>query len=224
MDKKLTQLASLIDLDALPGEVRWRVEAALESANQSYCLDRQMAAACNSASDRELIAFAEREYPDALIGLSTWYKTIDICQETIFNRIAHNGTRRPVFMRGSREVRIRRHCLTCGGGGANGWAARVFWRAVRMAKITALDRVEFEDATRGIRDKLHKRYYLTTPFERNIGWDVWGGPNVIGGNVSFLDESQVSHIKKLRNIASRFDDLDKRRNAVKTLLMERLAQ
>ena len=220
---KLDQSTSLIDLSALPHEVAERVRYAMVSAMDAHSHDGWMRQMCQDASNECLIAAGEKEYPNAPIGLSIWYDHVDLVQETVFNRVAHNGARRPVFMRGAKNILIRKYCLSKGGDSPNGWAARVFWRAVRMAKITSLDQNDFRETTRPIYDRLCKKYYLTAPFDRNVGWDVWGGPMLVGGRRSFLEYDQIAHIKSLKRIAARFDSLDKKRAAIKTALFERLA-
>lgn len=219
----MARSASLIDLAALPDDVRWRIEDALSRAMSDHSHDAWMRQICAEGTDAEVIAAGEKEYRDAPIGLSTWYPTVWRLQETCFSRVAHNGQRRPVFMRGAVGVLIRRYCLTEGGESPNGWAARVFWRAVRMAKITALDKAEFRDATAPIRDALCHRYNLTAPFDRNTGWDIWGGPDLIGGNRSYLREDQRIHIKALHNIAKRSESLERKRELVRHQLRERLS-
>ena len=61
--------------------------------------------------------------------------------------------RRPVAMRGGRLVRYWKYRLSTGSINPNGWAIRVFKRALRMSKVTLLDQREIYDYT----DKLVKR-------------------------------------------------------------------
>lgn len=217
----MPQSTSLIDLDALPAEVRWRVEWALNDALREYDRAAWAKGVCENGTDAEVIAAGEREYPSAPIGLSTWYERVWNVQETVFAPASQS--RRPVFMKGAKNVLIRAHCLTAGGDSPNGWAVKVFWRAVRMARITALTRDEFKDATYAIYRKLHAKYYLTGPFDRNTGWDVWGGPILIGGQRSYLEGEQLRHVRALSSIAKKAETLDKKREMVRRQLMERLA-
>jgi hypothetical protein len=76
----------LIDLDALPPDVRRRVEWELEAAMRNHDHDAWMRDKCQNASDAELIAAGEKEYPQAPIGLSTWYDRVWRFQETVFSR------------------------------------------------------------------------------------------------------------------------------------------
>lgn len=217
----MPQSTSLIDLDALPSEVAQRVKWTLVDASREYNRDAWAKGVCESGTDAEIIAAGEKEYPRAPIGLSTWYERVWITQETVFTPVSQD--RRPVFMKGAKNVLIRTYCLTAGGDSPNGWAAKVFWRAVRMAKITALSRDEFREATDAIYRKLHTKYYLTCPFDRNTGWDVWGGPILIGGQRSYLEGEQLRHVRALSAIAKKAETLEKKREMVRQQLMERLA-
>lgn len=212
----------MIDLDALPARVAQRVKWALDDALREYDRDAWMKHVCESGTDAEVIAAGEKEYPRAPIGLSTWYDRIWRTQETVFCRASCTG-RRPVFMRGGKQVLIHAYCLSEGGSSPNGWAAHVFWRAVRMAKITALDREEFRKSTEFIYQKLRAKYRLTSPFYRNAGRDVWGGPILIGGQRSYLEGEQLRHVRALSAIAKKAETLEKKREMVRQQLMERLA-
>lgn len=218
----MPQSTSLIDLDALPAEVAQRVRWVLDEARGDFDRDVWMKAVCETGTDAEIIAAGEKEYPSAPIGLSTWYSEPWLEQRTIFNRV--HAARYPVFMRGGRNVLIRRHCRTVGGSSPNGWAIMVFWRAVRIAKITALSPEEFRAATAPIYEKLHAKYYLTAAFERGVCWDVWGGPNMIGGQVTWLEGEPLRHVRALSAIAKKTETLDRKREMVRQQLMERLAQ
>ena len=220
---KLPQSASLIDLDALHPEVAVEVRRAMEYAISRLSRDEWMRHVCISGTDAELIAAGEKEYPGAPIGVSSWYDCVRLEQDTIFNRVSYNNDRRPVFMRGGKQVLIRRHCLSNTGSSPNGWAVRVFWRCVRIAKITSLNNDEFRAATRHIYERLCKKYYLTTPFDRNVGWDVYGSATLVGGKKAYLNDYQITHIKALKRIASRVETLEKKRELVKAALLERLA-
>lgn len=203
--------------------MRASIEFAIKKAQIDYDRDQWMRDVCRNGSDAELIAAGEKEYPDAPIGLSTWYPRVSIEQETVFARVARNGARRPVFMRGGLNVIIRRKCFTANGTSPNGWASEVFWRAVRIAKITALDRDDYQTATGAIYDALKSKYYLTSVFDRHVGRDVWGGPILIGGKPAFLNNDQLMHIRALARIASKAETLHQLREQVRQQLMERLA-
>lgn len=216
------QSASLIDMEALPPSVRSYVEYALAEAMERHERS-QLREKAAEFSDQQKLEIAQREFPDAPIGLSTWYKQVLWCQETgIFG---FNGTR-PVFLRGSREVRIRLNSLSnhCS---ANGWAINVFWRAIRKSKLTALDYEEFEAAANQIRHKLRKRYRLTHAFDDQV--TIWARcfreMAVIGGKKVYLSEGQLQHIRALRKIIVKADRLDEkmRRALVRQQMQERLA-
>ena len=211
MGKKLKPSASLIDLDTLPEDVRWRVVFALETAQKAHDHDAAMLEACRNAGDAELIAFGEKEYPGAPMGISTWYARVRLEQETIFNRVAHNAERRPVFLRGAKHVRIRAHCRTPGGGSPNGWAANVFWRVVRIMRLTALSYDEYAEATKPIYAHLTKRYALTHQFyeatsQNRIGWG--SDLAVINGKVVFLPRDGQDRIKQIYRMVKKTERLE----------------
>jgi len=230
---KLQPSASLIDLDALPPEVRRRVEYALSSAQSDYNARQRQKIALQSGSDAELLADAEREYPRAPMGLSTWYKSINRAQWTCYE--TWQGNRRPVFMRGSKSVLIRMYCNTEGGSSPNGWATAVYWRAVRMSKRTILDYDDFEEFSRAITSKLRDKYHLTSAFWDSVGirfawWKIGNYSadtcqRLIGGRVVELTRDQLSHIRSLQAIIKKADRLDDeaRRALVRQNMMERLA-
>jgi hypothetical protein len=92
-----------------------------------------------------------------------------------------------------------------------------------MAKITALDRDEFREMTADIYWKLKRKYRLTAPFCNNVGRNVWGGPVLIGGKQSWLEDEQLKHVRALANIARNTETLERKRAMVREQLMERLA-
>lgn len=219
----------MIDLDALPAAVRSRVEFAIKSAMHDHTRDAEMLTLCQTGTDAELIAACEAEYPGAPIGLSTWYSRVGTYQETIFNRVAHWAGRRPVFMRGARQIRIASHCLSSSGFSANGWAIAVFWRAVRMMRETQLDWYSWHLTEGHIIRKLSERYRLTRSFFDAVQTtrQMWNWQDyharIIGGRRVFLTDDQLRHIEALNAIARKADTLEQRRELVRRNMMERLA-
>lgn len=213
MGRKLKQSASLIDLAAMPESVRNRVLWALERAQSDYSLECRMREACRSYSDADLMAFAEREYPGAPIGLSTWYDCIDSAQETIFNRVAHNAERRPVFLRGSRGVRVVNNCASKTGRSPNGWAAKVFWRAVRIARVTALSHAEFMEKTGAFAKRLAARYPVTWHYwneTRQEGLCWWPETAVIGGQMVRLSLDESRRVEQINRLVKKAERLEQK--------------
>lgn len=182
------------------------MDAALTSHNH----DAWMAEVCANGSDAELIAAGAKEYPGAPIGLSTWYDRLGTAQETIFNRVAHNRTRRPVFMRGAKQVLIRTHGLGSASTSANGWAIDVFWRAVRRMKLTALDHETFDKAADPIRARLRQKYYLTAPFDKATNC-IYAGFNeclfVVGGERVFMRSEIAKQVSAFNSIIRKGDKI-----------------
>lgn len=223
---------SLIDLDALPPDVARRVQWELDSAMRTYDRDRERAELLENASDAELIAAAQNEYPREAIGLSTWYRDVHPFQETVFNRQALWQKRRPVFLRGSPSSLVRIYCRSLNGSSANGWAIAVYWRALRMSRLTFMDHQEFEEWDRAISRKLQDRYRLTNTFNANTGityreWQGYGDEvtRVIGGKITYLTRETLAHISALHAVIRKTDRLDEkaRRAAAREIMMERLA-
>lgn len=213
MGRKLKQSASLIDLAAMPESVRNRVLWALERAQSDYSLECRMREACRSYSDADLMAFAEREYPGAPIGLSTWYDCIDSAQETIFNRVAHNAERRPVFLRGSRGVRVVNNCASKTGRSPNGWAAKVFWRAVRIARVTALSHAEFMEKTGAFAKRLAARYPVTWHYWNETRQAVlcwWPETAVIGGQMVWLSLDESRRVEQINRLVKKAERLEQK--------------
>lgn len=213
MGRKLKQSASLIDLAAMPESVRNRVLWALERAQSDYSLECRMREACRSYSDADLMAFAEREYPGAPIGLSTWYDCIDSAQETIFNRVAHNAERRPVFLRGSRGVRVVNNCASKTGRSPNGWAAKVFWRAVRIARVTALSHAEFMEKTGAFAKRLAARYPVTWHYWNETRQGVlcwWPETAVIGGQMVWLSLDESRRVEQINRLVKKAERLEQK--------------
>jgi len=227
----LPQSASLIDLDALPAEVRWCVESALQDALRTRDHDAWMRDKCENASDAELIAAGEKEYPGAPMGVSTWYKSVTLVQETIFCRVAQNDKRRPVFLRGSRNVLHRLYSLS-NSANANGWAVEVYWRALRMSRRTFLSFDEFQEWSDNIKARLHRKYRLTSSFDKSTGfWFADWHPRdndstalrVVGGKRVYLPASSHKHLDALAKIVRKTETLERKRELVRAQLMERLA-
>lgn len=226
---------SSIDLAALPADVARRVQWELAAALKAHDHDAWMRDKCENASDAELIAAGEKEYPAAPIGLSTWYHGVSLDQETIFHRVTQG--RRPVFMRGAKQVLIRRHCRSIGGSSPNGWAILVYWRALRMSRKTFFDFDEFEAWDTAIAHRLHAKYRLTNVFDSATGitYREWDGcnnldpdaefPRIVGGKLVYLKRGCHSHLRSLSNIVRKLDKLDEaaKRELVRRSMMERLA-
>ena len=222
--------ASLIDLDALPAEVRWQVECALDSAQRAYNHDAWMRDRCQNTTDAELIAAGEKEYPEAPMGLSTWYKSVALAQETIFCRVSQTA-RRPVFMRGSRNVLHRLYSLS-NSANANGWAIEVYWRALRMSRRTFLSFDEFQEWSDNVKACLHRKYRLTSSFCNGVGiwardWnprsDEESAVRIVGGKRVYLPASSHKHLDALAKIVRKTETLERKRELVRAQLMERLA-
>ncbi len=223
--------ASLIDLDALPAEVRRRVEYALQDALQARDHDAWMRDKCENASDADLIAAGEKEYPDAPMGLSTWYKSVALAQETVFCRVAQNNKRRPVFLRGSKQVLFRLYSLSSSAN-ANGWAIEVYWRALRMSRRTFLSFDEFQEWSDSVKHRLYAKYRLTSCFSNGIGmwaseWnprsDTEHAVRIVGGKRVYLPASSHKHLDALAKIVRKTETLERKRELVRAQLMERLA-
>lgn len=195
---------------------RWRRKMAQDEADAIFW---------NTASDAEIIKRAEAEYPDAPIGLAGWYSETWYEQHKLhMNHMVKDRSRAPVFMKGAKWVLIA-HYSNSGRGSANGWAEDVFWRFVRMKKITALDADDFSEKTDWIYRALHKKYHLSHHFDDRLNRGHWGFTPVIGGKKASLQPGQIQHIKALLDIIKKTERLDvaMRRALVKQSMMERLA-
>jgi hypothetical protein len=225
---KLRLSTSSIDLDALPPLVRRRVEYALETGLSDHQAHIARSEAIKSGDDARLIAEAEREYPGAPIGLSTWYRKVSPCQET---RYSIYNKKRPVFMRGGKQVLIRLYCRSNFGSSPNGWAAAVYWRALRMSRRTFMNHGEFETFSNSIIARLNKKYFLTYHFDSCVGvrycdWDrTLEHIRIIGGKLVYLTNEQKRHIEGLHAIVQRAERLDgeARKALVRQGMLERLA-
>lgn len=229
----MAQSASLIDISSLPD---WAKRAVLDTVERvrsgsTVCARNQ---SILNMDERSILAWAEDEYPGVPMGLSSWYSEVATWQETALTRSTGLVKTRPVFMRGAKECRVMRNALSLGSSSANGWAALVFWRALKMSRRTFLDYDEFQDFSEQIKAALRRRYRLTLAFDdrTTVSFKDWYFPQserefirIVGGRKVFLTPNAVQHITSLHAIVRKAERLDDqvRRALVKASMLERLA-
>ena len=214
MDRKLKQSASLIDLAAMPESVRNRVLWALERAQSDYSLECRMREACRSYSDADLMAFAEREYPERPSGFQLGMTASTAHKKPFSIALRTMRSAGPFSCVAQRGVRVVNNCASKTGRSPNGWAAKVFWRAARIARVTALSHAEFMEKTGAFAKRLAARYPVTRHYwneTRQEGLCWWPETAVIGGQMvwlKILDESR--RVKQINRLVKRQSALSKR--------------
>jgi len=226
------QSASLIDLST--EELAVALNAAAEFRDKNAAR-RRLQDLVAYGSESEIISEAANQVGDAPVTLANRYcgpGYILPYQEIWFYDVGSHP-RRPVIMSGAREVRVARNAWSSSRS-PNGWAFKLFERAVRRAKITALSLDEFDEKTAPILKAIRARYYTSYQFDRNIAKPAAYGPfsrfysdektlAYVGGKQAWLSLSERSNIRALRRIIEKTDKLDKRLELARAHFRERMA-
>jgi hypothetical protein len=225
------QSASLIDLDALPPDVRWQIEYALESGLNRHNKKAFWKCLVTEGSDREIIDAAQAEFCEARdvpITLANRYRPEQIRRfQEICWQYTNGHPRRPVVMRGAKGALICQYSLSSSQA-PNGWAENVFDRAVSSSKATILDRDESDAFLADLERRIARKYPgVTDAFYRRVGLRVSenheGATVLIRGKWRFLNRSEVSNVRALQGIIRKTNKLDRRLELAREHMRERLA-
>lgn len=223
---------STIDLSTLPPEVAERLVWELEWAKKDHALKSRWRQICDHAPDDEIIRAGQKESGCEGVVLASSYGPGGVrnWQEIVAWAVLYHP-RRPVLMRGGVRGCIASHSRSrpdC----ANGWCESVFRRAVRMSKLTALSYEELEPFQEALVSRITERYSSLTyhffdkvkilflgksPFRRDDAIAY------VGGKLRYLTDAQFEYIARLREIADKFDSVEKRKDALRNYTIERLA-
>jgi hypothetical protein len=193
----------------LLSELQWRRK---ENDQKSKWLEL-----CDNGSREDIINAAAEYAGVSAIGLASDYERVPLALELVAWAV-HRHPRRPVLMRGSKAGRIYRHQLT-ERGNPNGYAAALFWRYFRAAKITAFDRKDMPIWLEGLKLKIQDRYpHVTHSYHDAVQthWQFCGrGGCYINGNRRWLEPSELSNLRAMYEIIRKAETLDARMEALR---------
>jgi hypothetical protein len=223
------QSHSLIDLSLLTYEQAVNMQIAYDNFLR---LNKEIASVCHEEmSDEDIINHARnRVFPPGSrnvgVTLATSYKSVSYYQELKIP--GFDGARRPVLMRGSRMYLIWKNRLSDSSVSPNGWAIKVFWRAIRMSRLSFFDADAFDKFAFRIKYRLHSKYNLTSTFtwECDVAKEIRNQEiAIIGGKIKFINPSERTHLIALYQIVKKIDRLDRnaRKAAVRDVMAMRLA-
>lgn len=225
------QCLSLIDFDSLTSEEINACARLVDDIRKASDENHRWLNLLDHGTDEDIVTAARAAHYDpdgeVPITLANRYIRVDRIQEMWGLHKLGEHPRRPVYLKGSKEVRIYNHKLSSNGSvSPNGWASLVMARAIRMSKATFLDRDEYEDFRIKIAAKLRDRYFLTKGF-RCLSYHVRGGfaPNMvlIKGRFHDLTPSEIDNLKALYSIIKKTDKLEDRRAMMKAHISKRMA-
>jgi hypothetical protein len=225
------QCLSLIDFDNLTSEEINACARLVDDIRKANIKASRWRDLLDHGTDEDIVTAARDAHynpaGEVPITLANRYIRVDPIQEMWGVHKLGEHPRRPVYLKGSKNVRIYNHKLSSNGSvSPNGWASLVMARAIRMSKATFLEQDEYEDFRGKIQGKLHSRYHLTSKF-RCLSYKVRGGytPNMvlIKGRFHDLTPSEIDNLKVLYSIIKRTDKLDERRAMMKAHISKRMA-
>jgi len=145
-----------------------------------------------------------------------WYQEI----------VPSSHPRRPVAMRGSKEVRVAMHSRSttkC----PNGWAAVLFERALRLSKSTALCYEDYQDIRDNLRKKINSKYSTSYHFDNSLPSVYFDGRDfnqcLVAGKLVCLSNNELTNVRALREIIKKTDKLDQRMRLAREHFRQRMA-
>lgn len=222
MGSRSMQLTS-IDLSELPADLAEDIAWTIAKYERKKEKNTSWQHVLDHGTDEEIINKAAGEcYTCTPLVLASVYKNDGDRGTLIYNfRMAvpfefNCHPRRAIVMRGARLIRYARHALSHGTN-PNGWAVKVFERALRMSKKTLLSYSEMYDFMRELARRVASKHPgVTSSFwQRTMPPRIaWLRPDerlaLINGKYVTLTDSEYDNVCRLFKIIRKTDKLDER--------------
>ena len=205
-----------VDLAALPPMVAARIREAInENARETRRVE--MWADAFAGSDAQLLDFAQTQFFTAAppVTHAYAYSIVHHWQE-IVPEAFRCDSRRPVIMRGSRGGCYLANSMSGHTVSPNGWAARMFRRALKASRKTLIYRAEIADFINCLAAHVARKNPGTTAHFRTSCGLPLGMLNkgetlvLMSGRFVGLPFEQFLNVERLFNIIRKTDKLDKR--------------
>lgn len=213
-------LSSSIELDALPPELATEVKNLIDRYETKHLARDSWRYVLDHGTDEEIMEKARGECIDNAPLIFARDCPPDVGER--YSRIREvlpiefvSHPRRVVAMRGARLVRYWKYSFSpCAS--PNGWAYRVFLRALRMSKKTLLDHIEIYDFMRDLAVRVAERHHRVDhhyfsrcrPRRTEFGHDQ--RLVLMSGKLVGVPHSSVTNLERMLNIIRKTDKLDER--------------
>lgn len=211
-----------IDLSELPDDLARDIEWTISKYNEKKEQTTSWQYVLDHGTDEEIINKAAGEcYTGTPLTLASAYKNDSDLHTVVYNFRAavpfefRTHPRRPIVMRGARLIRYARYALSHGTS-PNGWATRVFNRALRMSRKTLLSYQEMYDFMRELARRVADKHpdvtsafwQRTTPPRRWTSLDEHLA--LINGKYVTLTGSEYVNVKRMFEIIRKTEKMDQR--------------